>query len=420
MRKDLKTLIVITTICVLSAPISVSASGTTAADFLNISVSAYQASLGGAGYALSDDIAAGYFNPAGLSMVDRAGVNFMHNIWYQDISYEFLGGAFPLGQKSAVAFSTAYLHMGQIDVYNELNQSDGTLNPYSMVGIVSYSRLLGNNLSLGFSGKYITEKLDDITAKGYAFDIGFQYNTSDFSVGAVANNLGPKMKYETESSPLPSSVSFGTSYSPYKLPVSFLLGAQMPFDGKTSFSAGLEYQMTDFMALRSGFGGMGSDDASSAVNFGAGFNFAGIDIDYAFNPGGDMGQTHFFSFTIGFGETRSVSFDNNQSLDTPVAPIEIIEPIEMPSAADLDPGIETNPTKATPNLFVVNVGIFNDKEAALMQIGALKHFGVDSKIEARDDGKFRVTIAETDNIKKAEKIQKDINAKGFACVIDSE
>jgi hypothetical protein len=244
--------------------------------------------------------------------------------------------------------------------------------------------------------------------------------SGDFSAGVVANNLGPKMKYENESSPMPSSVSFGTSYSPYKLPLAFLLGARMPFDGKTSFSAGLEYQMAGFMALRSGFGGMGSENASNTLNFGAGFNVAGIDIDYAFNPGGDLGQTHFFSFTVGFGDSRTARFDDNQSLETPVAPVEIIEPAEPPEAVEPDPGLGNNSNETVPNLFVVNAGIFNDNQAALMQIGALKHFGVDGKIEARDDGKYRVTIAETDNIKKAEKIQKDINAKGFACVIDKE
>jgi len=412
--------ILIASLLVLSAPISVSASGTTAADFLNISVSAYQASLGGAGYALSDDIAASYFNPAGLSTIDKAGVNFMHNMWYQDISYEFLGGAFPMGQNSAIAFSAAYLHMGQIDVYNALNQNDGTLNPYSMVGIVSYSRRLGNNLSMGFSGKYITEKLDDIAAKSYAIDFGFQYFTGDFSVGAVANNLGPKMKYENESFKLPASVSFGTSYSPYRLPIAFLLGARMPFDGKTSFSLGFEYQMADFMALRSGFGGMGSDNTSDAINFGAGFNLAGIDIDYAFNPGGDMGQTHFFSFTVSFGDARTVNYDNKQSTEMSLAPVEIIEATKTVEIIDNNTEIANQRVETVPDLFVVNVGIFNDKETAMKQIVALKHFGIDSKIDERDDGKFRVTIAETDNLKKAEKIQKDISAKGFACVIDKE
>ena len=418
MCKDLNILIV--TLLVLSAPISISASGTTAADFLNISVSAYQASLGGAGYALSDDIAASYFNPAGLSMVDRVGVNFMHNMWYQDISYEFLGGAFPVGQNSAFALSIAYMHMGQIDVYDAFDQSEGTLNPYSMVGIVSYSRYLGNNLMMGLSGKYIAEKLDDIAARGYAFDIGFQYITGDFSIGAVANNLGPKMKYENESSKLPASISLGTSYSPYQLPVAFILGARMPFDGKTSFSAGFEYQMADFMALRSGFGGMGSDNASDAVNFGAGFNLAGIDIDYAFNPGGDMGQTHFFSFTVSFGDTRMVNYDDKQSLEMSIAPVEIIESAESLEVIENNAEITSQEIKVVPDLFVVNVGIFNNKETALMQIGALKHFDVDGKLEARDGGKFRVTITETDNIKKAEKIQKDVTAKGFTCVINKE
>ncbi|MCP4583550.1 MAG: PorV/PorQ family protein [candidate division Zixibacteria bacterium] len=408
-------------VLVVAMPLIASASGTTAADFLNINVSAYQASLGGAGSALSDDIAASYFNPAGLSNLEKPGVNFMHNLWYQDISYEFLGGAFPVGGKTTIAASAAYLHMGQIEGYNALNQSTGAISPHSLVGIVSFSRSISHSLSIGLSGKYITEKLDDVSATGYAFDLGAQFHFSDFSIGAVANNIGPKVKYETDSFSLPTSVSFGTAYSSFQLPVTILAGANVPFDGKTSFAAGLEYQMAGFMSLRSGYGGMGGDNASNSLNLGAGLNLAGINIDYAFNPGGDMGQTHFFSFTLSFGSSRQINFDNSQPVEITPAPAVISESdVESsPAAAVIDEN-SIKDDKLAKSTYVVCAGNFSDRESAEKQVEVLKRFGIKSKTEAQAEGKYRVTVTKTDNFDKAEKLQKKIISEGFNSTVDTE
>jgi len=415
--------IAIITTLILALPAIMFASGTTAADFLNINVSAYQASLGGAGSALSSDIAASYFNPAGLSFLERPGVNFMHNLWYQDISYEYLGGAVPIGHKSTIAASAAYLHMGQIDGFNAQNQSTGSISPYSLVGIISFSRNLGHSFSIGLSGKYITEKLDDVSATGYALDIGVQYHISDFSFGAVANNVGPKIKYETESFSLPASISLGTAYNSYKLPVTILAGANLPFDGKSSFAFGLEYQLANFMSLRSGYGGIGSDNTSNALNLGAGLNVAGVNIDYAFNPGGDMGQTHFFSFTLNFGNNRRIGFDNSKPVEFASTPVVINEPDVEPSPSP----VETEPAevpvkdeKSAELIYVVVAGNFTDRESAEKQVQVLEKFGIDGEAEALADGKYRVTVAKTDNLDKAEKLQRKIISEGFNSGIDIE
>lgn len=392
----------------LLVPINVMAAGTRVADFLNISVSAFEASLGGAGNALSNDISAGYFNPAGLSFVKQPGINFMHNLWYQDIAYEFLGSAFALGNKSTLAISAAYLHMGDIEAYNALNQSQGTLNPYSLAGIVSYGRNLNGNLSIGLSAKYISEKLDDNAANGYAFDIGAQYMINNLAFGLVANNIGPQIKYESESFSLPLAVSAGASYSSYKLPVTIYAGAKIPTEGKASFSTGLEYNMTDYLSLRSGLGGLGADNASQALNFGAGFNLAGINIDYAFNPGGDMGQTHFFSFTLNFGNPRSVSFSDQNSAEPPKLPVQ--------SSQQAVP-VAVNAVEKQENLFIVSVGNFQDEKAALKQTEALKQFGIKGRLETLSDGTYIVTIAKTKSQDKAEEIRQEAISKGFTCVM---
>jgi cell division protein FtsN len=328
MAKYLKTSIVV--LVLLATPISLSASGIVSADFLNIGVSAQQASLGGAAAALSNDIASTYFNPAGLSAIEQSGVNFMHNMWYQDISYEFMGAAFPLNSGSTVGFSFSYLHMGKIDVYNIYDQQDGTISPYSMAGMLSYSRAVRPNFYIGLSGKYILEKIAEVEATGFGLDAGAQYALNTFTFGLVANNIGPKMKYETESFSMPSSISLGVSYANLSLPVMIVVGAKVPFAGEASIATGIEYRPASFLALRSGFEGLDGPNASHSANFGLGFELSGVNIDYAFNPGSDLGRTHFFSFTFSFGASREIGFATTRAGVTN----------EIPAQAELAPAIK--------------------------------------------------------------------------------
>jgi hypothetical protein len=404
--KILKAILII---AILSLPVNVSASGTQAADFLNIDVSAMQASFGGAGSALSNDISASYYNPAGLSMVERSGINFMHNLWYQDISYEFLGGAIPIGDKQTIGVSAAYLHMGQIQSFDAFNQSNGSFRAYSLVGSASYSYNVTGRLSVGLSGKYITEKLADIEASGYAFDIGTQYYLDIFSFGVVLNNLGPKIKYESESFSLPAAVSFGAAYEPFILPVKVLAGARVPVEGKTSFSTGVEYNLSNFLSLRSGVGGLGGENQSNAFNFGAGFKVAGIDIDYAFNPGGDLGQTHFFSFTMSFGKSRQISFDH----------VNLIEPATQPQVRKEQPAPGDEIAPPDQSIYIVSAGKFASRQMAKFHVETLKDFGVKSVAEAQPDGSFRVTLVKTGDQQKAQKLFNELSAKGIAVVIET-
>ena len=409
MNKNLIILIII--LSILTAPVAVIASGTVAADFLNISVSAYQASVGGACNALSNGIASSYFNPAGLSFVEQSGVNLMHHIWYQDISYEFLSAAVSVNSRSTIGFSASYLHIGEIETFNELNQHQGSVSPYSLAGIVSYSHSVNDFLSLGVSGKYIMEKLADIEATGYAVDIGAQCVYSVFKFGLVANNLGPKMKYEIESFSLPSSISFGAAFDHERLPVTVMVGAKAPFEGKASFSTGLDYHLTNFLSLRSGLNGLGTDNVSNTTNFGAGINLMGSHIDYAFNPKGQFGNTHFFSFTYFFGPVRDTGFKKPASSNLN---------IEATASSGNDKIIQLHDNTTKPPIYIVDAGVFSDEQSALQRVDIMKQFGLKSDTEIQADGKYRVVLVKTANLKKAENIQNTAQSKGFECKLGSE
>jgi hypothetical protein len=395
-------------ILVLSTTNAFSA-GTTAADFLNIGVSAHQEALGGSGDVLSQDISSAFVNPAGLSFIERAGATFMHSIWYQDISYEYLGAAMPIGSKSTIGLSAVYLHMGKIDAYNTYDQEIGSIVPYSLAATASYSHKIRYNLSLGINAKIISEKLTDKQTNGYAIDLGGQYLLNDFSFGFALNNLGPSMKYESANYKLPTAVSFGVGYAPPSIPVLVMLGARKAADQSLSLATGIEYSLGDCFSLRSGYSVAGESGQSSDYNLGAGFKFNGGVIDYAFNPGNHLGATHAFSFTFSFGRQAGRLFSNRQDYSRDTPKIETLS--ENQSSAGTD---------KHEVVYIVSAGKFNNQNSAQSQLDIFKKLGVKGYSELTSDGQYRVVLVRTDKLKKAQKIYRDANRKGLVCVIETE
>lgn len=386
-------------------------SGTTAADFLNIGVSAHQEALSGSGDVLSNDISAAFINPAGLSFMERAGATFMHSIWYQDISYEYLGTALPLSSKSTIGVSSVYLHMGKIDAYNSYDQEIGSVAPYSLAAIASYSYKIRYNLSLGINAKIISEKLVEKQANGYAVDLGGQYLLNNFSFGLAVDNLGPNMKYENESYKLPTAVSFGFGYALPTMPVAVMIGARKAIDQDISLATGLEYRLNDYFSLRSGYGAIGENNQASDFNLGAGFRFSSGVIDYAFNPGNHMGATHAFSFTFSFGKQAGPMFSSRSGYSG-----------NAPKAEPPAPSQQKSPQKAlkVKKTYIVSAGKFKNPTSAQSQLEMFKKLGVKGKSEITGDGQYRVYLAKTDKLEKAQKIHRDATNKGLICNIEIE
>ena len=89
--------------------------GTRSAQFLNIAVGARAVGMGESYVAAADDVYAVYWNPAGLSYVRTSQLGFMHNEWFEDIRYEYLGYAQPNGNIGTLAGSLAFVHMGELE-----------------------------------------------------------------------------------------------------------------------------------------------------------------------------------------------------------------------------------------------------------------------------------------------------------------
>ncbi|HXC63883.1 MAG TPA: UPF0164 family protein, partial [bacterium] len=115
--------------------------GTSGADFLKIGMGARPAAMGGAYGAVADDADATRWNPAGLALLDRNEVDFMHLAYLADINYESLAMAGPLSRLSGWGLSVDYLWQPPFDsTSNDFGQpTDSAGTGYDFAAGLSYA-----------------------------------------------------------------------------------------------------------------------------------------------------------------------------------------------------------------------------------------------------------------------------------------
>lgn len=282
--------------------------GTAGLSFLKVGTGARASAMGEAFVAIANDATGSYWNPAGLSFIKGVDVSFMHNEWFQDVRYEFLGAAIN-DQTHAFGLSATYLTVGDIERRQATGDPLGTYSAYDWSFVLSYSNKILDNLSIGTSGKLLYEKIHYYEAKGFAFDFGLIYlplkdsSLRNLRVGAAIQNIGPKMKFIDEEFKLPQVIKVGLAYD---MPITVVEGMNaliaidgvMPNDNDMRLNTGCEIGYSNMAFVRAGYK-LNYD--TSDFTFGAGYKYNNYKFDYAFVPySEDLGNTHKFSFGVNF------------------------------------------------------------------------------------------------------------------------
>ncbi|HOZ08997.1 MAG TPA: PorV/PorQ family protein, partial [candidate division Zixibacteria bacterium] len=281
--------------------------GQTAADFLRIGFGARSAGMGGAFTAVSSGAQAAYWNPANLWTVTSGEAVLSHFAWYQDVTVEQGAVAHTINEKSSLAASIGFLNYGTIDGRDINGLATGDVTAYDWFGAVSYSYDLSPAVSLGLTGKFVNQKLDDLSASSFAADIGGAYRFDKVTLAAVLANVGPDMSFENVSEHLPSSARVGAAVALFDRQVLAAAEMEKPFYGDWVFRQGLEYGYRDQYFVRAGYNYYpGAEDRSfgSGMSLGAGVQFSRLGIDYAYTV-----QEHYtsedlhrFSLEFRFGD----------------------------------------------------------------------------------------------------------------------
>ena len=290
-----------------------SGAGTTAANFLKVSMGPRAMSMAGAYSALADEPGAVFVNPAGLAQFEGRVAALDFSSYLQDAKMGNASYAADSGTRR-MGLGVSFLTVGSIErrgltdtagVVPEL----GTFDASDLAVTLAYAsrEIMPESLPRldgGVGVKVIRSSIYNKSAFAVAADAGVIYRATDkLKLGLALQNLGTEMKFEDESDPLPLCFRAGLGYSYSKsLNVAFELSEYLQ-DEKFYPAVAAEYWFREAFALRGGYkfgydtGNLGSE---VGLSLGFGVKVAGLGLDYAFLPFGDLGSAHRFGFWLKF------------------------------------------------------------------------------------------------------------------------
>jgi len=292
-------------------------SGRGAFDFLKISPVSRAVGTGGAYTAMGDDVGAVYYNPAGLASLLTSELNFTYLALYQDMSYEFIAFAYPLGQSApdiggTLALSVHLLQPGSGQRTNDFGVTTGTYSGGDQVYSFSYARAFGA-LHAGALVKMISQQVDTVQTSLFAADLGIVVLPpfEGMRVGLSVKNLAAT----ADNFDLPLSLNGGISYRQYEMFDAHDDGALTlegtlplrPIEDEVGMRVGGEYNykwVGGKVSIRAGYGMFDVDLKGMGLTLGAGFGFdlvgATLFLDYAYAPADFFGNAHRLSLTTKF------------------------------------------------------------------------------------------------------------------------
>lgn len=331
-------------------------------EFLAIGVGARALAMGNTQTAITNDVTAAYWNPAGLNgIAQRFDASVMRANYFAGIAkYDYGGLAHRLDSSSVLAVSIIRFSVDDIPdtrfLYDASGQLDyGRIRFFSAAdyaGLVSYARqdLWIKGLRVGANAKLIYRRVGQFAnAWGFGLDAGAQYHRSGWQLGIMARDITGTFNawnvnsnelrdvYAQTGNTLPgNSIEVTVPRTVIGIARTFVvrkvvgitpaLDAEITFDGKRNTiirsrlasidpRAGLEVDYKRVVYLRAGVNNMQQfrdfDQQSFyriQTNFGVGLRLSYLDIatahiDYALTNIGDLSgslYSNIFSLRVAF------------------------------------------------------------------------------------------------------------------------
>jgi len=276
------------------------------AQFLTIGVGARGLGMGGAYTALTDDAHAVYWNPAGLAALDKKEAAFDDAELATNARLNFLTAAAPT-KSGTFGAALTYLSQPPIESRDASGHPVGNFTAADFAGALVYARKT-DLADAGVSVKFVQSHIGSAQATSAAVDLGARrafdgLGPGKVLLGAAVRDLGPGMKYASETDDLPLRLAAGAAYV---LPAGHALAVEAtngPRGTGTDVGLGGEYQAMKGVFLRAGWmsqssvaGGSGFN-AASGLTLGAGIRMNAWSFDYAAVPSGELGTAHRFTLS---------------------------------------------------------------------------------------------------------------------------
>ncbi len=341
-------------------------------DFLSIGLGADALGMANAVVAQTGSVNSGYWNPAGLTAVDKwLEVGLMHSEYFAGIAkYDYLGLAHSLDDKSTIGFTAIRFAVDDIPNTTQLLDNNGyidydritTFTAADYAFMLSYARKTKiEGLSVGGNFKVIYRKVGDFAKSwGFGLDGGLQYTTKKkWKFGLLARDVTSTfnawvftLDEETKEVFLATGNALPENGLELTLPRLILAGYKKFDLGKKGFYAsaeldldvttdgkrntllrsgvfsldphlGVEIGFKNYVALRAGVLNMqyvkefdDSQHLNVQPNIGIGLNFKSFYLDYAFTDIGDASvalYSHVISLRLKLNKPNSAAKAKNDT-----------------------------------------------------------------------------------------------------------
>lgn len=297
--------------------------------FLQVPIGARPTAMGGAYLAISNDGAAPFYNPAGITNLRRPLFASSYRLMNLDRKLGYITLIFPTRRYSAIGVHWRYAGSGSVMMRDRDGDPTGTElshdnNDFSIL----FAKRFEEYLSAGVKMYYLHSSFAEMTSSSVGFDVGFMLYVNemfgrerqgllpvrDIRIGLtlkyvqatyIWNNEKFVHRYYSSSTSAteqedPVPVEFGIGASARFLKRKLLVAADLlkNMEQGPIFHGGAEYFVRPEFALRGGF-----SDGSFTAGTGFVIDLVGrvLAIDYAFSTDkASEGSEHMFSFDLLF------------------------------------------------------------------------------------------------------------------------
>lgn len=303
----------------------VSEDGGDAGAFLKNGIGVRPISMGKAFVAIADDANAGYWNPAGLAIINTPQLSAMYSnpmnyalggkADVKDIGYHTFGLAYPT-RFGSMGLNLAYLSVGNIeevtrDTNGEPVFTGKSFSDKELGTILSYANSITDqlNLYLGLNLKFVQQQIWENKGSGMGLDLGALYQPLyKLTFGLMLENLlEPKIKLleDGTTNSIPRKIKLGFSYRFMEDMVLIATGVDKASGRSPKLHIGAEFEPMNDLAFRAGY-----TTDTGEITAGVGVKVSIIQLDYGFGFL-ELGSTHRVALTLNLNLSRLTARNKN-------------------------------------------------------------------------------------------------------------
>ncbi len=234
-----------------------------------------------------------YWNPSGLAEGNRNQATVSYMSWIAGSQVFSLATRLNAGKNAAWGFGVETVSLGDFEVRDEPGESIGSFSADFNLVSLAYARKIGS-LNLGITAKYLSERIFEERANGYAIDFGAQaaFLEERLKAGFGVQNLGTVEDFGFNNTELPRIIRAGVHvkvFSVYSqedreaIVDAFLVTELNLIQNLDITQYHFAAIVEAFESVTASVGYVSNNDASS-FSYGLGFAYSEFDFDFAFLP----------------------------------------------------------------------------------------------------------------------------------------